>query len=93
MKILFLSNFGMGLYKFRKELILELINQSHEVFVSFPNDKYVSLIENLGCKYIETKVDRRGKNPIADIKLLASYIKILKKIKPDVVLMSTPDEF
>lgn len=89
MKVLVLSNFGMGLFKFRKELLEELIKQGHEVFVSLPNDDYVQLLENLGCKYIESNVDRRGTNPISDVKLLLTYIKIINKIKPDIVLTYT----
>lgn len=79
----------MGLYKFRKEVLQALIMQGHEVYVSLPNDEYIPLLEDIGCKYIESKVDRRGKNPIADIKLLGSYIKIINKIKPDIVLTYT----
>ena len=89
MRILILSNFGMGLYKFRKELLQELIKHGHEVFVSLPNDDYVPLLENLGCEYIESNVDRRGTNPLADMKLLFSYIKIINKTKPDIVLTYT----
>jgi galacturonosyltransferase len=89
MKVLVLSNFGMGLYKFRKELLEELINQGHEVFASLPNDEYIPLIEKLGCKYVESNVDRRGTNPLADMKLLVSYIKMIKEIKPDIVLTYT----
>lgn len=89
MKVLVLSNFGMGLYKFRKELLQELMSRGHEVFVSLPNDEYIPLLESLGCKYIESKVDRRGTNPIADIKLLTSYLKIIRNIKPDIVLTYT----
>lgn len=89
MKVLILSNFGMGLYKFRKELIQELINYGHEVFISLPNDEYIPLLESLGCKYIESEVDRRGTNPIADLQLLTTYIKIINKIKPDIVLTYT----
>ena len=89
MKILVLSNFGMGLFKFRKELLQELTKQGHKVFVSLPYDDYVPLLESLGCEYIESNVDRRGTNPFADIKLLSSYINIIKKIKPDIVLTYT----
>jgi len=89
MKVLVLSNFGMGLYKFRKELLQELIQQGHKVFVSLPNDDYVPLLESLGCEYIESNVDRRGTNPIADMKLLSSYVKIINKVKPDIVLTYT----
>ena len=89
MKVLVLSNFGMGLFKFRKELLEELIKQGHEVFVSLPNDDYVPLLENLGCEYIESNVDRRGTNPLTDMKLIFSYINIINKIKPDIVLTYT----
>lgn len=89
MKILVLSNFGMGLYKFRKELLDELIKQGHEVYFSLPNDEYVPLIEEIGCTYIESKLDRRGTNPFIDLILLLSYVKLIKKINPDVVLTYT----
>lgn len=89
MKILVLSNFGLGLYKFRKELLQELVDQGHDVFISLPNDDYVPLLEDIGCTYIETNLDRRGTNPIADLKLLSSYIKTIKKVKPDIVLTYT----
>lgn len=89
MRILVLGNSGMGLYKFRKELLQELLKLNHKVFFSLPNDEYVPFLEDLGCKYIETKVDRRGTNPITDLKLLAFYVKIIKNVKPNIVLTYT----
>jgi len=89
MKILVLTNCGMGLYKFRKELLEELINRGNEVYISLPNDTYVSNLQKMGCKFIDTDLDRRGTNPIKDIKLLIFYIKVIKQIKPDVVLTYT----
>ncbi|MEH6957400.1 glycosyltransferase family 4 protein [Neobacillus drentensis] len=89
MKILVLANFGMGLYNFRKELLEELINQQNEVYISLPNDEYVPKLVSLGCQFVETPLERRGTNPIKDIKLLLHYIKIIKRMKPDVVLTYT----
>lgn len=89
MKILVLANFGMGLYNFRKELLKELIDQNYEVYISLPNDEYVPKLERLGCKYIETNLDRRGTSPIKDIRLVLQYINIIKQIKPNVVLTYT----
>jgi glycosyltransferase involved in cell wall biosynthesis len=88
-RILVLANFGMGLYKFRKELLEELIRKNYEVYISLPHDEYVPKFESLGCKFVETNLDRRGTNPISDIKLLFDYLKIIKRIKPDVVLSYT----
>lgn len=89
MKILVLANFGIGLYNFRKELLEELIRQNNEVYISLPNDKYVPKLESIGCKFIDTPVSRRGTNPITDFKLFMKYMKIIKNIKPDVVLTYT----
>jgi glycosyltransferase involved in cell wall biosynthesis len=89
MKILVLANFGMGLYNFRKELLEELIKQNNEVYISLPNDDYVLKLKSLGCKYVETYLERRGTNPISDFKLLLHYINLIKRIKPDVVLTYT----
>lgn len=89
MKILVLSNNAMGLYKFRKELLEELINRDNEVYISLPNDEYVPKLQRLGCKFIDTCLDRRGTNPIKDLKLLSFYFKTIKCISPDVVLTYT----
>lgn len=79
----------MGLFNFRKELLEKLISEENDVYVSLPYDEYVPKLKRLGCKYIESKVDRRGTNPINDMKLLIQYIKVIKNVKPDVVLTYT----
>jgi len=89
MKVLILTNFGMGLYKFRKELLQELIKLGYDVYISLPNDDYIPFLQDIGCKYIRSQVDRRKTNLISDLMLLFSYIKIIKNIQPDVVLTYT----
>ena len=88
MKILFLANNGEGLYKFRKELIIKLL-ENNEVFVSLPKDNYCDTLESMGCKFIDTEFNRKGTNPIKDIELRNTYIKIIKSINPNVVLTYT----
>ena len=89
MKILVLANFGLGLYKFRKELLEKLVKNGDEVFVSFPKDDYAQKVRDLGCQFIETDYDRKGKNPFDDLKLMTEYRRLLKEIKPGVVLTYT----
>jgi glycosyltransferase involved in cell wall biosynthesis len=88
MKILVLANFGMGLYKFRKEL-LEALIKNNDVYISLPNDEYVPKLEKLGCQFIETRLERRGTNPLNDLNLLLHYIRTIKRINPDIVLTYT----
>lgn len=78
----------MGLFKFRKELLEKLI-ETEEVYISLPKDEYTDQLEELGCKFIESHVDRRGTNPISDMKLLLKYLKVFKEVKPDLVLTYT----
>lgn len=89
MKVLILSNYGMGLYKFRRELLEELVDQKYNVYISLPFDEYAPVLEKIGCKFIDTPLDRRGANPFKDLKLLVNYLKMIKQIKPDVVLTYT----
>ncbi len=89
MKVLILTNNDVGLYKFRKELLEELINNGFEVFVSLPDGEFIRNIVDLGCTYIDTELNRRGKNPFQDISLFNHYVRMIKDIKPDVVLTYT----
>lgn len=88
-KILILANNDIGLYQFRKELIDELLLQNNEVFISLPDGEFVSLLVQKGCKFIPTPVDRRGINPKKDLSLVKRYFKILKRVKPDLVITYT----
>jgi len=87
-RILILANDAGGLYKFRKELIQELVKK-YEVYISLPNGTFIPKLIELGCTYIETPISRRGTNPVTDLILLLKYINIVKYVKPDVVLTYT----
>ncbi|MDM5201143.1 glycosyltransferase family 4 protein [Fictibacillus enclensis] len=87
-KILILANNDIGLYNFRKELIQELAKQ-YEVYISLPFGSLVHELEKLGCYFINTPISRRGKNPLTDLKLFLHYRKIIRSIRPDLVLSYT----
>jgi glycosyltransferase involved in cell wall biosynthesis len=88
-RILILANHDLGLYKFRKELIQEILYRGNEIYTSLPNGEQVKNLVDMGCVFIETEVDRRGLNPINDFRLLLFYLKIFKEIKPDFVITYT----
>lgn len=87
-KILILANNDVGLFKFRKELIEELLKEN-EVYISLPYGTSVEPLIKMGCKFIHTPIDRRGINPIIDFKLLLAYKKIFKQVKPELVITYT----
>ncbi|TYS69700.1 glycosyltransferase family 4 protein [Sutcliffiella horikoshii] len=88
-RILILSNHFITLYNFRRELITKLIKDNHEVFISMPKSEENTFFSDIGCRIIETPVDRRGVSPIRDFGLIKKYIKIMKKVKPDIIFSYT----
>ncbi len=88
MKILVLSNYAMGLYKFRKELIEELC-KDNEVCIALPDGEFVLELKELGCKFIQFEFNRRGMNPVSDLKQIKRYVSVINDVKPDVVLSYT----
>lgn len=88
-RILILSNHFVTLYNFRRELITKLIDDGHNVIISMPKAEDNKFFSDMGCKIIDTPVDRRGINPIKDLKLFISYIKIMLKVQPDIIFSYT----
>lgn len=90
-KILILGNCHLTVFGFRGELIQELVSQGYEVVVAFPNGPLSSgtgeeTSKEYGCRFIETPINRRGTNPLQELRLLAQYDSIIKKERPDIVL-------
>ena len=88
-KVMIMANHVLGLYSFRRELIIELLNKNFEVILSAPYDDKITYFTGLGCIFIETPVDRRGVNIKNDVKLLIKYWKMIKIHQPSVVLSYT----
>lgn len=87
-KILVVANNDVGLYKFRKELITELL-KDNEVYISLPYGELVENLVQMGCHFIDTPLDRRGINPLKDLKLILNYYKLIKKSDCDMVITYT----
>lgn len=87
-KILILANDSSGLYDFRRELMARIL-QEHQLAASIPVGDKTDDIDALGCTIIPTAVDRRGINPITDLKLLLRYRRMLRQERPDLVITYT----
>lgn len=88
MKVLILANNDVGLYKFRRELVEELLKH-HEVHICLPKGEYVNNLVVLGCVYHECEFDRHGTNFFAELKQISFYRSLLKTVTPDVVFTYT----
>ncbi len=85
MKYLVITNHSYMLWQFRKELIEELLKKG-EVVISVPFGEHIEDFEALGCRMVNTELDRRGINPLKDLKLYKAYKALLKAEKPDMVI-------
>lgn len=88
-RILVLANNDVGLYRFRKDLLAALLGAGHAVYISLPDGDFVPELVRLGCRFIDTPIERRGMNPIHDSKLFRRYRTMLKEVKPDLALTYT----
>lgn len=88
-KVLMLGNSDIVIYNFRRELIEKMIKSGYEVYVSLPYSKITEALKDMGCIFINTEINGRGTDIFEDIKLCLEYLKILIKVRPDVVLTYT----
>lgn len=65
------------------------MNAGREVYISLPDGDFVPELVQLGCRFIDTPIERRGMNPLHDGKLFRQYRTMLKEYKPDIVLTYT----
>jgi galacturonosyltransferase len=88
-KALILANSSTGLYDFRNELLLGLLEEGFEVVVGLPDDLRNKELKDEGCRVVHTEINRRGVNPVQDMALLRTYKNLIKKERPDVVVTYT----
>lgn len=88
MNILIIANNDEGLYLFRRMLISRLL-KNNQVCIALPYGKRVEDLKSLGCRFYETVMERRGMNPIKDVSLFMRYCRIVKQVKPGLVITYT----
>ena len=85
-RILILTNHSFMLWQFRRELIAKLMEMGYAVTIGVPFGDHVEDFIAMGCRMIDTPLDRRSVNPIPDLKLYFQYRSILKELQPDMVI-------
>lgn len=81
-----MANTSWSLFKFRKRVIAGLVNCGYEVHLIAPEDEYISELKQLGAFFHPlNSLERKGTNPLSEIKLLAELYSLYKKIKPNLI--------
>lgn len=88
-RVLFLVNHDVVIYNFRRELVERLLEEGYEVVISSPYGERIDLLRDMGCKFVEVKLDRHGKNSLDELKLIAYYKELIKTVKPSIIFSYT----
>jgi glycosyltransferase involved in cell wall biosynthesis len=83
MKIALISSNGFTNYTFRLELMKALRAKGHEVITMSSPDDYAPKIESEGFRFIPIALERRGTNPLKDIRLMFQLYRIYRQEKID----------
>lgn len=85
MKFLIITNHSYMLWQFRRELIADLMEHG-EIVISMPFVGHEDDFEAMGCRCINTELNRRSINLAKDLKLYGFYKRLLKNEQPDMVI-------
>jgi glycosyltransferase involved in cell wall biosynthesis len=89
-RIVLSSNTAFSLYNFRLHLMRALKEKSYEVMAVSPEDeKYSELLRKEFSFFPVKSLDRKGTNPIKDLKLFFEYFLLFRRLKPDLVINFT----
>jgi len=89
-RIVLSSNTAFSLYNFRLPLMRALKEKGYEVKAVSPEDgKYSELLKKEFSFFTVKSLDRKGTNPIKDLKLFFEYLLLFRKLKPDFVINFT----
>lgn len=87
--IALIANTSWNLYNFRLPLMKALKEEGYKVVAIAPKDEYsIKLVEH-GFGHYDIYIDNSGTNPLNDLKTTLRLYRLLKKIKPFIVLSFT----
>lgn len=88
-RVVLTSNTSFSLYNFRKSLMQKLREENFEVHAVAPEDEYSPLLKEEFFFHPLVHLDRKGTNPLKDFLLLREYLRLYRKIKPNLVISYT----
>lgn len=91
MRILIIGGFSESLVNFRGPLLQALVSLGHSVFTcaSGANPTVEEKLRALGVAYHSIHLSRAGMNPLVDILTLFDLLRLMRRVRPDMVLTYT----
>lgn len=88
-KIFIVANDSTFIYKLRKEILLEFINNGFKVVVVAKKLKFTKELESIGCRLIDFDFHRTGTNPLNDFIIFKNIYKLIKEENPDIIFTNS----
>ena len=85
MKVILFANTDWYLYNFRRDLVQTLLRRGDEVVLLSPPGEYAARLQTLGFRWLAFPLDRRGMNPLTELRSLAHLTRLYRQEKPDLV--------
>lgn len=85
MRFVFLSHVDVNLYLFRLPIMRSLVEAGHEVIALCPCGEFFDRFADAGIRAEEYFLCRKSRNPLQELRSLASLYVRLRKLRPDVL--------
>lgn len=91
MKVLALSNQARSMSQFWRVLISKMTERGMEVACAIPqgDPDWENHLEGQGCRVINYSLDRKGLNPLADVRTFLELKNLFLREKPDMLFATT----
>ena len=80
--ILIIAGLDSSLVRFRGDLIREWLAAGYEVVAAAPGREVEEQLEQIGVKYYSIPLSRTGLNPLRDLVLLVSLVRLIRVERP-----------
>jgi len=87
--ILFCANTAWSMYRFRRGMLAALIRDGYEVHVVAPDDAEAGALRAMGCIFHPLAMAAQGRNPLQDLKLVASLLALYRRVRPALIFHYT----
>lgn len=87
--ILLSINTSWNIYHFRASLVRALRAQGYRVITAAPEDAYSERLRAMVDAHYPLPMDNAGTSPVRDARLFLRYMRLLRQVKPDILLTYT----
>lgn len=87
--VVVVANTAWNLAHFRRAVIERLVAEGYRVVAAAAADGSERRLESFGAEFRPLPIESTGRSPLADLKLLAALIRLLREVRPRALLSFT----